>query len=323
MTTLKKIIEKMTPYSSYQGELQVSQDVSLPFTLLKGASLHPFVTLTAAVHGSEYVGVRVLMDLVEEIDLLSLQGTLCLVHAVNPSGFWARSPYLVPEDQIDLNRIFQDDQTSDTLSYRIKKVLQEEVFSLTDALLDLHGGNALENLVPHVYYSTLALEEVVEKSKNMALASGIPILYASRARGGLYQSAAIDYGIPSIILEQGELGLCPKSDVIAMKTAVYGVLHYLWMGELPQVKAQLFEESYTLYSSYQGCWFSFIKAGDVVGCGQKLGEIRSIYGELLEEVVAPSAGLVLYQKVVVAVEAKEQLMFVVHTGKEAICEEEL
>lgn len=261
MKSLEKLMKDLRPASNYQSFLPVTEKVSLPFTLLKGKSSVPCLILTAGVHGSEYVGIKVLMDFVREMDLNQLAGSLCLFHLVNTEGFRLRHSHLVPEDGVDLNRIFQDGWEREGLSYQIKKVFQEEIFPLGDALIDLHGGNSLESLIPHAYYSTLAEKEVVELSKQMGLASDLPFIHASKARGGLYQAAAMDYGLPSVILEQGDRGSCQPEDVAALKKAVYRILDYLFHQKEVHSKAKIFTETYSLSSSYSGAWYSELEVG--------------------------------------------------------------
>ncbi|MBS4749811.1 succinylglutamate desuccinylase/aspartoacylase family protein [Carnobacteriaceae bacterium zg-ZUI78] len=312
MTILKEIIKTLEPGSIYQSDLYVREGVSIPFTILKGKTEDKVIGVTGAVHGSEYVGLKVMIDLIEEIDVTTLNGTLCFFHVVNMPGFLEIDPCFVPEDTINLNRIFQDKEHKEILSYQIKQVVQDEVFSVCQFIIDLHGGNLTESLLPHCYYSVLASEEVMTISKKMALASGIPVVYASHATGGLYQSASIDYGIPSVILEQGENGKCTCEDVRLLKEAVCNTMMYLLDGIEKEHTVIVFDKTYVLSSEYQGCWFSYVEVGTYVEEGQLLGEIRSVHGVLLQSVIATQKGLLLYKKAVVAVEKDESLVTIVY-----------
>ncbi len=134
----------MAPCSSYQGSLP-SRMSWLSSTPCSKDRLQPLLTISAAVHGCEYVGVKALMDLAHEWDF-NFQGSVLLLHAVNVSGFWARETTLVPEDGLDLNRIFQDQEPVSSLSYQIRSVIESQVFSVSDFLIDLHSGNREELL---------------------------------------------------------------------------------------------------------------------------------------------------------------------------------
>ena len=160
---IKQELDSMAPCSSYQGSLPITDELAIQYTLLKGQASQPLLTISAAVHGCEYVGVKALMDLAHEWDF-NFQGSVLLLHAVNVSGFWARETTLVPEDGLNLNRIFQDQEPVSSLSYQIRSVIESQVFSVSDFLIDLHSGNREELLTPHGYYSLRANPEVVEKS---------------------------------------------------------------------------------------------------------------------------------------------------------------
>ena len=80
--TIKQELDSMAPCSSYQGSLSITDELAIQYTLLKGQATQPLLTISAAVHGCEYVGVKVLMDLAHEWDF-SFQGSVLLLHAVN------------------------------------------------------------------------------------------------------------------------------------------------------------------------------------------------------------------------------------------------
>ncbi len=308
---IKQELDSMAPCSSYQGSLPITDELAIQYTLLKGQASQPLLTISAAVHGCEYVGVKALMDLAHEWDF-NFQGSVLLLHAVNVSGFWARETTLVPEDGLNLNRIFQDQGPVSSLSYHIRSVIESQVFSVSDFLIDLHSGNREELLTPHGYYSLRANPEVMEKSYQMLQASGTPIIYQSQDRGNLYHAASVDYGLPSILLEQGENGTCLPEDVLAMKESVKQVARYLFEGVMPYYKQAplIFDDSYYLTCQRSGCWMCFVRPNQTVQAGQVIGEICDIYGNILEKVTAKEDGLVLYQKATLVVHQGEVLLAV-------------
>ena len=267
---IKQELDSMAPCSSYQGSLPITDELAIQYTLLKGQASQPLLTISAAVHGCEYVGVKALMDLAHEWDF-NFQGSVLLLHAVNVSGFWARETTLVPEDGLNLNRIFQDQEPVSSLSYQIRSVIESQVFSVSDFLIDLHSGNREELLTPHGYYSLRANPEVVEKSYQMLQASGTPIIYQSQDCGNLYHAASVDYGLPSILLEQGENGTCLPEDVLAMKESVKQVARYLFEGTMPYYKQAplIFDDSYYLTCQRSGCWMCFVRPNQTGWSGHR------------------------------------------------------
>ena len=309
--TILDMIDSLPPGSTQQGCLEGRGSVSLFYTILKGQTSRPLLTVSAAVHGCEYVGVKTVMELAHEWQFQG-QGSILLLHAVNLTGFLSRETTLVPEDKLNLNRIFQDVKTPQTFSYQIKETIQEEIFPYTAYLVDLHSGSGEELLTPHGYYSVLADAEVAQESYQMLQASGTPLIYASKASGGMYQSASIDYGIPSILLEQGENGTCLPQDVLLMKEAVRQIATYVFEEKQPYypMTPLFFDDSYSILCQTTGCWTCFVQPNQTVQEGQIIGEICDIYGNIIETIRAERDGLVLYQKATLVVFEGELLVAV-------------
>lgn len=314
--TILKLLENMAPFSRQQGTLDVADNVAIPYTLLKGKSCKPLVTISAAVHGCEYVGVKTVLNLSQQWDFKE-EGSVLLLHTVNPTGFLSKTTTLVPEDQLNLNRIFQDTSNHDSLSYHIKKTICSKVLACSDYLIDLHGGNKEEILTPHGYYSTLAKEDVAQESFNMLRASGTPIIYASKATGGVYQAGALDYRIPSILLEQGDLGRCLPDDVQTMTQAVLNVVAYIFHKNLPPhtVEPRIFTKWYECVSAHDGCWTCNVLPNQDVKKGDVLGEITDIFGNVLENIVAQEDGLVLFQKATLVTKKDDVLVTIISRGE--------
>lgn len=305
-------LEQMETFSRSHGELEVSQGVFIPYTLLKGSSSQPLITISAAVHGCEYVGVKTTLDLAQQWAFKE-KGSILLLHAVNVTGFLSKTTTLVPEDRLNLNRIFQDTTAMDSLSYRIKQTICTNVLAHSDYVIDLHGGNKDELLTPHGYYAAMATEETAKESYQMLLATGTPIIYASTATGGLYQAGALDFNIPSILLEQGDLGRCLPEDVRIMTTAVLNVVHYIFHRTLPQNERQprIFNKWYEVVSEQDGCWSCVVLPNEPVKKGEVIGVITDLFGNVLSEKVAPVDGVVLFQYAPLVTRANDVLVTIV------------
>lgn len=310
---IENILNCMENHTIQKNFFNIMNNIDLPYTLIKGKQNFPLVLITAAIHGCEYVGVKTTMELVKEEQLLNFSGSILLIHTVNVTGFYQKVTTLVPEDYVNLNRIFQDDSPLGTLSYRIKNFFRESILPVANFVIDLHGGNKEEFLTPHVYFSIRGDKDNVEKSKLLAQASGSPIIYESDFQGGLYQAAAIDFNIPSILLEQGDNGTCELSDIEEMKNSVMRVLDYISIGKLEKkVQQDYYQDVFKLYSGNSGCWSCFVKPGDKVEKGQFIGQIQNVHGEILEKFYAKKSGVVLYQKATLVVYAGEALMTVAY-----------
>lgn len=308
MTILEQL-DKMGACSKQKGILKVNNEIGLPYTLLKGQCSQPILTILAAVHACEYVGVKTTMELAQKWQF-DKHGSVLLIHAVNITGLTQSYHRYVPEDNINLNSIFQDTTYQDTLSYAIKRTIQEHVFPHTNYLVDLHGGSSNELLTPHGYCSTQSQPDIFQTSHHMLLASQTPIIYHSSARGGVYQSAAIDYHIPSILLEQGDNGACRTEDVTAMMKAIHRIADYVFDGELfeSQMHVKVIKNATYTYCTVDGFWTCNVKPNQQVQKGEKVGEIVDQYGEKLIDITAETTGIILYHKASLVAKRKDLLI---------------
>ena len=71
---------------------------------------------------------------------------------------------------------------------------------------------------------------------------------------------------------------------------------------------QLVDRFLWLRSADEGWWEPVVRAGDVVAPGAHLGAVRNLYGDVVEEVVAPEDGVVLFLTSSPAVEADGLLL---------------
>lgn len=146
----------------------------LPLTVVHGARPGPVLALVAGVHGSEYAPILALGRLQRLLDPAEVSGTVVMVHIANLPAFLGRTVYVSPGDGKNLNRVFPGVRDG-TRTERIAYTLTEEVLARADAVLDIHSGDANENLRPSYtgYYAEAGGPEVIERSRQMALAFGL------------------------------------------------------------------------------------------------------------------------------------------------------
>lgn len=104
------------------------------------------------------------------------------------------------------------------------------------------------------------------------------------------------HGIPSVLIERGQLSLFSREEVEADKADVRNILRCLGVLEGKCVrypKQQLLE--YSDDAPCTGCWYPEKKVGDWFRKGEKLGEIRDYFGHSLFIEYAPEDGMLLHQ----------------------------
>lgn len=285
------------PNQTVRGFLTVgTTGVELPVIVINGAFPGKTVLLTAGIHGAEYTGIQTLVELAQELSPGVLHGALILLPMTNPTGFRAISPWNVPEDGQNLNRMFPG-QTDGSLSQQIAHTVTHTLLPLADFYADLHAGDLYEQLTPYVYYPGAADPQISQQSRSAACVLSVPYRVRSTAVTGSYNSAALR-GVPSLLIERGGRGQWSRREIGDYKADLYRLLSHLGLtedGTAPENTDQQ-EITEVFYPSAQtdGLWYPAVAAGDFVRPGDPLGEIRDCFGTLLECCTAQAGGVVLY-----------------------------
>lgn len=278
----------------------------IPITLISGAKDGPTFTLIAGIHGMEYPTILSLMELRREIDPKKLSGNLIVIPVVNTKPFFKRVPFVNPIDQLNLNRIFPGNPNG-SISEVIADFLTREVFSATDILLDLHGGDVGEDLIPFIcYYDNQTFTKQTKLVARLSEISGFEtivsypyILPADKPAMYAFKQA-VRQGIPALSIEIGKLGNWQRSEVDISKDAIYRMMEELGIykndkvGSATPVKARYNQQAY-ISVAQQGVFYSTLRAGDHVSKGAEIGYITDIFGNKLQTITAPESGIILYK----------------------------
>lgn len=274
----------------------------IPVTVIHGAQAGPVLACVAALHGYEYPPILALYRLKDKIDPKGLSGTLIFVHIANVPSFAARSIYYTPGDHKNLNRVFPGDPNG-SIAQRIAYVLNEEVITRSDALLDLHGGDGNEALMPYTYWMVGVDQALNEKSKDLALAFGLRHIIIDNTRGQVLAESkylantAILRGKPAITTETGALGSSDEEYVRMAENGITQVMRQLKMvpGPVEPVRDPVWIDKYeVLNSGATGLFTPLVKMGESVAAGQKLGFVSDYLGRRAQDILAPFEGIILY-----------------------------
>jgi predicted deacylase len=280
----------------------------MPIAVICGAKPGPILAVTAGVHGGEYDGIAAASRLVTDLDPAALSGTVVIMPTVNMPAYRARVSYVVPLDGKNPNRVFPG-SAGGTAAERIAYTVHNEVVRKADALIDLHGGDMVEALVPFSIYYPTGNAEVDEQSKWLAEWFGIPYVLRSNVQGSNYAAAAMA-GVPAIITEAGQQGY---HDPKAAEIHYQGVLNIMRRMEMlpgTPVATVVKELSQFLWlrSDREAQWYPAVGCGDVVHKGQLVGELKDPFGQLLKRCEAPGDGPVLFLVTCLAVNDGDPLL---------------
>lgn len=268
-------------------------ELHVPHVLLCGRESGPTVVITAGVHSAEYVGIQAAIELSNELDAAALRGSVVIVPLCNPSGFENRTMSMVYEDGKNLNRVFPGNPAGSSAD-RLAHALYDGFIRHTDAYIDLHSGDGYETLHPFAYYVGDTPGE--ETAVRMLSCVSTDLCVRSRCRtGGAYNMASVQ-GIPSVLIERGQLSLFSREEIEADKADVRNILRML--GVLPgshttYPKTELLE--YDRTAPCTGCWYPEMRVGERFRKGRCFGVIRDYFGRTLHTAVVDTDGVLLYQ----------------------------
>ncbi len=307
--TLEKIIKgekSVVKDTVFKVSTTDNVSVDIPVTIINGAEKGPTFTIIAGIHGMEYPTIMSLLELRKEIDPRKLKGNLIIIPIVNVQSFYKRTPFINPLDNLNLNRVFPG-SADGTITEVMADWMTKEVFAVTDVLLDMHGGDVGEDLIPFMcYYENKEFKQQTELASRLSEISGFDtvvsypyILPADKPAMYAFKQA-VRQGITALSIEIGKLGNWSKSEISMTKDGIYRMMTELKMYENKQVKPVQSAKIHYNRQAYvsvpvQGIFYSNVKAGDKVKKDAEIGYITDIFGNEIQKIVAPESGTVLYK----------------------------
>jgi uncharacterized protein len=288
----------MIERTTIRFEHELLDGLELPCLEATGKTDGPHLSLIGGIHGGEYSSIAAVIRVMQSLDPGELRGRITAVPVVSMSSFKARTAFVVPEDGKNLNRCFPGDPDG-TFSDVLAHAVFERLIAPADALLDLHGGDMVEALEPFALYDSSAVED---QARGLAISFGMPYIVRTRAGeapiGGTTSAAAAAAGVPAVTAEAGGCGLLEEAAVQLLADGVVDALRRLGMlpGEprQPRDDMRLVGRFVWLRSTGAGWWEPSVRVGEEVAEGGLLGTVKDLYGDVLEEIRAPDAGVPLF-----------------------------
>lgn len=212
-----------------------NESVQVPITIIKGAKKGPTFTITAGIHGMEYPTIMSLVSFSREIDPKVLKGNLIIMPVVNMPSFYGRVPFKNPMDGLNLNRVFPGDKNG-SITQVMAHFMTTTLFPVTDILLDMHGGDVGEDLIPFIcYYDNKEFSKQTALAAQLSNVSGFEkiVVYPytlKKDQPAQYAfKQAVRQGVTALSIEIGKLGEYHEAEANETKDAIYRMLSELNM----------------------------------------------------------------------------------------------
>lgn len=221
---------KRTYFSLPVTTMASGYHLNIPVHVINGAKPGPRIFLNAVSHGDAYTGIRVIKQVLEEVDVNTLSGTIIAVPCANPIAFEWDSRN-TPVDMNNLNRNFPGSTTgwfTDQLADIVCSICHE-----ADMLIDWHGGSY--GTAIHYILMKKAEGELSQQILDLGLAYGLEFYYNGAPAGpaAKYTGTLTDYmiglGKPAIVAEIGSGSDLPFDQVGISVRGVFNVMRKMGM----------------------------------------------------------------------------------------------
>jgi predicted deacylase len=307
-----------------------SKETYLPVTIIKGREKGPVFSIVAGIHGYEYPPIIAVQEMLKELNPHEVKGTLIIVPIANVEAFQKRTPFINPLDQKNLNNAFPGSPNG-TPTDQIANIITKEIISNSTIFLDIHGGDANEDLLPFVcYYDRKDTPENTKMAHDLSVQSQIDYIVSypynlTQTEPAKYAfKQATQQGITALSIEAGKLGTVQKESVEMIKTAVYNMLEH--SGNYVRRKSKFINKKQATLLNQQdyirvpenGIFYSDLKSGDKVKKNQNLGYITDEFGNKKQDILSNTNGIILYKVGTPPVNKGETLFCIGYSEKDKI-----
>jgi predicted deacylase len=286
------------PGSQVRGHCVVglgASTVALPVAITHGTEPGPVLTVTAGIHGGEYVPMVAVRQFIRELDPARMRGTVVACVQSSPAAFEQRSAFVNPLDGQNLNRSFPGDPLGGPTA-RLAAWLWENLLSRADYYVDCHCGDLPEVLDSFAGVSAGPDGVVSGQSRALADCFDVARVIVDRTEGSTILQAALA-GIPAVLVEVGGQGRWSQAEADVQRRGLLRVAALA--GILPadngaRPPLPLFEDAADVLSDRHGLWFPEVDVGASVDRGTRLGRLEDAFGDTVQEILAPVAGVLTY-----------------------------
>jgi uncharacterized protein len=292
----------------------------IPVTVINGAKDGPTLAVLAGCHPGEVVAITAAIKLTNEIDPKKLSGSLLIVPVQNRLGLQFKQAYVNPLDGMNFSSAYPhvESETSaktdfggasihkaKSLSQQIAGKLFHEIVERADYLVDMHGGELHEALVPNIEVLMCGDAQTDNKTREFAKMFGIDLIwelttgsipemptYPSR---GMLVFEAVKKGIPAAYCECGREGKIEENFVDISYGSILNLMTSLGMleGTKSSVPHETLVGGRVIFSTRGGLFITKVNAGDHLSKNQELGHVMDLTGKTIETFRSSVDGVLL------------------------------
>ena len=271
--------------------------VQIPVAEMKGEDSGKTLLITAGVDGDEYAGIEAGYKIIDEFKKRQFKGRLIVIPILNIPGFENISSVNPLDNQFPKN-IFPG-KINGSPSERLIYWLNEKYIRRADVWLDLHGGAMTEMLDPYLYTFETGNEKINKIVKSVIKKIEAPKVIFARCHYWLKTELLAKQNAAYILAEAGYSGernvvwINKHLDWIRTVMSVLGMINTV---SIPNHKLRVYRKLLTYQTRHTGLWYPAIAKDSFIAKNQKIGEIYSIDGRLLQQIKSNIDGELLWAR---------------------------
>ncbi|KFA95006.1 succinylglutamate desuccinylase/aspartoacylase family protein [Vibrio sp. ER1A] len=273
---------------------------TLPVRVFKGSRPGKRIMITAGIHGDEQNGILTAQQLARELIGKTNAGTVTIVPTVNLSGIARHSRdyhSAAPDSSTsNLNRVFPGSPDGDDANRFAHSLWTNLLQPNADLAIDLHSQTS-GAAYPLYVFADYRLDDAIR----MARLLNPDVILNDPGDPGILETVYNRADIPSITIE---VGVGRYSDLDMVQRAVDGVLNILRSYQLidGEVVPQTLpctegEQIVSIRANQGGFVISHVELLDKISEGQKIATQYNSFGDVIEEYLSPSDGVLISHNV--------------------------
>ena len=273
------------------ARLNTRTKIDVPIIVSRGKEDGPCLLLIGGIHGDETNGVEIVRQIVASGLNKPVKGAVICIPLLNVFGFLSGTREF--PDGRDLNRMFPGSNKG-SLASKFAYHLMTNVIPKVDYCIDYHTGGA-----QRFNYSQVRINGTDEETLNLAKVFGSPYIVFSKSKEKTFRNTMVDLGKKVLLFEGGKsLNLDKTVTKIGIQGAV-NVMHHLGMRDFSTKISTtenppiVIKTSKWIRAKHSGMYRSYIRVGQKVEKGAKLGSISDPFGDFERIFKNPQEGYVL------------------------------
>lgn len=302
------------------GELSNGSEVKIPVMIVNGKKEGPILWLNSGIHGDELTGIIASRKLALDINPENLKGALICTLISNTLAYQGRQK-LTPQDSLNLCDSFpgkKDGQMTEKIAY----VLFEEIKNKANYLIDFHSWGMYHTAKPYAVLKISNDQGVNKKTEEITKLFGSSLICKIDVTktldepapvGGALDLNCAQHGIPSFMAEIGHAGRLEDEFVNFGVNGVKNIMRFLKMipGEVLLPKKQIVLTSRQIIRcKHSGLAVIDVEPQHFVKKGKRLAHIVDVFGDIVEEILAPQDVYPISMRYEPAVNTGDRIAFV-------------